>query len=88
MRLASWTVCIRETGRAAPRSARGGGAGAFGFSMGCACGCGRPARGAAGLAVGGATLLAGPALVDKAEAGLEDAAEADFGTGAEGLANG
>jgi hypothetical protein len=75
------TVCILETGREVPRSARGCGAGAFGFST--TGGCGRATRGGAGLAAGGAALVEVPALLDKAEAGLE---VAGFGLGAGALA--
>lgn len=79
MRFASWTVCILETGLVAGRSARGCGAGALGFSM--ACGCGRTARGAAGLATG-AVLDACPALPERADAGLLEAAVAGRGADA------
>ena len=70
MRFASWTVWSRDTGRAAPRSARGGcDAGALAFSTTCVGG--RPTRGAAGLATDCAVLEEGPDLADSAEAGRD-----------------
>jgi hypothetical protein len=80
MRLASWTVCIRDTGRAAPRSGRGGcDAGALAFSAGC--GWGRATRGAAGLGAGCAVLEV-PDLVERAEAGRDEPAGTCLGAGA------
>jgi hypothetical protein len=49
------------------------------------CGCGRVALGAAGLAIGGAGLEAGPDLEDIAEGALLDAAVAGRGAGAGGF---
>jgi hypothetical protein len=81
MRFASWTVCMRDRGLAAPRSGREGAA-AFGLSM--TCEMGRPTLGAAGFATG-AGLAACPARPAMAEAGLLDAAEG-LGAGALDLA--
>ena len=81
MRVASCTVCIRETGRAAPRSARDSVAEAFGFSA--ASVCARLSRGAVGFGIG-CTALDDPALAAIEEAG-RGAAEAGLGAGGIGL---
>lgn len=79
IRLASCTVCMRETGRAAPRSARGCAVGAFGFSAALK-GCGRPTRGA-GLGAEGPALEVAPAREPAAVAGRGAGAVDLAGTG-------